>query len=57
MKHEFRIAPKNAIVIEWKADLPGAQWCFYMVTDSPNEAKRILTVLQGEQQPMLFAVE
>lgn len=56
MRHTFQIAPTNNIVIEWKADLPGARWCFYMVTDSPNEAKRILSVLMPNEQPMLLEV-
>lgn len=41
----FRIAPDNPIVIEWQLRCDGARYCFYMVADSPNEAKRILKVL------------
>ena len=36
------------IVIESKVDLPDARWCFYMVAASPNDAKRIVGVLNSE---------
>lgn len=56
MKHDFRIAPNKPLIIEWRADLPDARWCFFMVTDSPNEAKRILAALSGAAQPLLLSV-
>lgn len=49
--HSFRIAPTNRIIIEWRADLPSARWCFYKVCDSPNDAKRALGLLNGTGHP------
>lgn len=54
---EYQISPKNALVIEWKADLPGARWCFYKTNDSPAEAKRILSVLMPDSQLVLLEVQ
>lgn len=54
MSYSFRIAKANPLIIEWQADLPGAVYGFYMVCDSPNEAKRILSVLMPSQQPTLL---
>lgn len=45
MRWEWRIAPDNPLVIEWRVLQEGSQFCFYMQTDSPNESKRILQVL------------
>lgn len=42
----FRIDPGNPIVIQWQLRREGARFCFYMVADSPNEAKRIVKVLE-----------
>lgn len=42
---EWRIALNNPLVIEWRVLQDGAQWGFYMATDSPNQSKRILSVL------------
>ena len=47
MTYAYRIAPHNAIVIERRVERPGARFCFYMTTDSRNEANRILSVLCG----------
>jgi hypothetical protein len=47
--HLYRIQPGNAKVIEWRAELPGARWCFYKICDSPTEAKRSLAAIRGEQ--------
>ena len=44
---EFRIAPHNKCLIEWRIPQPDARWCFYKVTDSPNDSKRVLGLLQG----------
>lgn len=41
----FRVSSDNPVVIEWQLCREGARWCFYAVADSPNEAKRILSVL------------
>jgi hypothetical protein len=46
--HTFRICPTNAVVIEWKADLPGARWCFFKTNDSKRDAKRSLSAINGE---------
>lgn len=54
---EYQISPKNALIIEQRAALPGARWCFYMVADSPNEAKRILSVLMPDSQLVLLEVQ
>lgn len=54
---EYRIAPKKPLIIESKVDIPNARWCFYMATDSPNEAKRIVAVLNGKAQPLLFELD
>lgn len=56
MTHEFRIAPTNNIVIEWRAKKDGAQWCFYLVADSRNDAERILALLTKDIQATLFEV-
>jgi len=48
MTHLFRICPTNKLMIEWKADLPGARWGFYRICDSPNDAKRSLSAINGE---------
>jgi hypothetical protein len=50
MSHAFRIAPKNALIIEWQADLPGARWCFYRICDSASDAKRSLAAIEGKVQ-------
>jgi hypothetical protein len=47
-EHTFRLCPTNALVIEWKAELPGARWCFYRVCDSKPDAKRSLSIINGE---------
>lgn len=55
----FRLKPTNNLIIEWRADIPGARWGFFKICDSPNDAKRILSALRGdvkeeaEQMPML----
>lgn len=63
MTYDYRIAPKNALVIEWKPDLPDTRWCFYKTNDSPNDAKRSLNVLRhgtdstdAAAQPMLIPI-
>lgn len=48
MTREFRICPTDKLIIEWRADLPGARWGFYRVCDSPNDAKRSLAAIKGE---------
>ncbi len=48
MSYEFRICPKNKLLIEWRADPPGARWGFYRICDSPNDAKRSLSAINGE---------
>lgn len=50
MNHTFRLAPKNALLIEWKADLPGARWGFYRICDSTSDAKRSLAAIEGRVQ-------
>lgn len=44
----YRICPTNKTVIERKAEVEGARWCFFKVCASPNESKRSLAVLQGK---------
>jgi hypothetical protein len=41
----FRICPTNKLLIEWQ--LSSGRWGFWMITDSPKEAKRILAVLNA----------
>jgi hypothetical protein len=48
VNHTFRICPNNKEIIEWRADLDGARWCFFKRCDSPNDAKRILSILRGD---------
>jgi hypothetical protein len=55
-KDDYRICPTNRLVIERKPDPSMVRWCFYMVTDSPAEAKRILAVLHGRTQPEQLAM-
>jgi hypothetical protein len=43
---QFRICPTNKLLIEWK--LSGDHWGFYRICDSPNDAKRSLSVIQGD---------
>jgi hypothetical protein len=50
LAYTFQICPTNKLIIEWKADLPGARWCFYRVCDSPNDAKRSLAAINGESK-------
>lgn len=47
MTAQYRICPTNRLIIESKADLPNARWCFYRVCDSPNDAKRSLYTING----------
>lgn len=49
MTYSFRIAPKNALIIEWQAHLPGAARGFYRVCDSPADAKRSLNAIRGHE--------
>lgn len=54
----YRICPTKPLVIERGIEPNPARWYFYMVTDSPNEAKRILGVLNEEadmKQGLLLA--
>lgn len=46
MSYEFRICPANRLLIEWR--LSSGQWGFYRVCDSPNDAKRSLSVIRGD---------
>jgi hypothetical protein len=46
MMQQFRICPTNKLLIEWK--LSGDHWGFYRICDSPNDAKRSLSVIQGD---------
>ena len=50
MDDVYRISPKNKLVIERCPDPTRAPWYFYKVTDSPNDAKRTLSVLNGDNQ-------
>jgi hypothetical protein len=43
----YRICPTRPLVIE-RSIKGDTRWYFYMVTDSPNEAKRIVGVLNTE---------
>lgn len=47
----YRVDPKNKLNIERRKNVHGARWCFFMTTDSPNEAKRILLklALEGDE--------
>jgi hypothetical protein len=46
MMQQFRICPTNKLLIEWK--LSGDHWGFYRICDSPNDAKRSMSVIQGD---------
>lgn len=48
MQQTFRICPTNALVIEWRAPVLGARWCFYKVCDSKPDAQRSLAIINGE---------
>jgi hypothetical protein len=48
MMQQFRICPTNKLLIEWK--LSGDHWGFYRICDSPNDAKRSLSVIQETQR-------
>lgn len=61
--HSFRIAPTNALIIEWRRKQDGARWCFFRICDGKPEAKRIYRHLEhgivdvdGDalEQPMLL---
>jgi hypothetical protein len=44
----YRICPTRPLVIERSIEPNAARWYFYMVTDSPYEAKRIIRILNEE---------
>lgn len=46
MSYEFRICPTNKSLIEWQ--LSNGVWGFYRICDSPNDAKRSLSVVNGD---------
>jgi hypothetical protein len=50
MTRSYRICPTNKLIIEWQ--LSGEQWGFFRVCDSPQDAKRSLSVLRGDTEQM-----
>lgn len=48
MSYEFRICPTDRLIIEWRPEQGGARFGFYRVCDSPNDAKRSLSVINGD---------
>lgn len=46
MTHAFRICLTDPLIIEWRLEQDGAQWGFYKVCDSPNDAIRALSVIR-----------
>lgn len=49
MSHDFRIAPNDPTIIEWRLNHEASRFGFYMTTDSPKEAKRILVQLEADE--------
>ena len=49
MNDTFRICPDNRMLIE-RHPGTGDYWLFYMITDSPNEAKRIVALLNARAE-------
>lgn len=57
MSDLWRQCPRDKLIIERSLD--GSTWYWYRVCDSPNDARRSLSVLRGEQdeQPSLLIPE